>query len=115
MSRRMRSASAGSRIAVCGGRERAFEADETADERVVTAVRGVSVPLAEKAVEPVLGRRERAGNRDAAHLEPRRADRDEERLDRLDARLQIGESPLDELGARNPIQRPLDAHVTGGP
>src|SRR5712692_9637001 len=90
MSLWIRAASASSRIPRhperSGG---ALEADEPADQRVVAGMGGVAVPLAEELVESVLGRGQGVGERQAEPSQPGRADRDEQRLDRLHAALEI--------------------------
>src|SRR5215210_4664923 len=97
MSRRIRSSSASSRTARRGRSSSALEAHEPPDERVVTRVRGVAVLAPQQLVEAALGRRKRIADVEAEAAEARRADRDQERLARLDPSLEVGEPLLDEL------------------
>ena len=87
-----------------------LEADEVPDERVVAGVGGVPVALGEEPIEPMLGRREWGGNGHARGTETRRPDRHEERLDRLDAALEVCEPPLDEVGAWKTFELPTCVH-----
>src|SRR5207302_6442415 len=76
------------------------EADQLADERVVPAVGGVGIVPRQQEVEALLGVLERGGHVVSEPTEPGCADRDEQRLDRHLACLEIGDSLLDELASR---------------
>jgi hypothetical protein len=91
MKRRIRSASARSRI---GARSRSgtLETHEPADQRVVPRMRGIAVFLAEHRVKALFRPEERLGNRDADAPEPGCTDRDKKRLDRLDAGVEVTKS-----------------------
>jgi hypothetical protein len=62
-------------------------------------MRTVRVFAGEEEIEPLLGFRERCGDIEAEAAQPRRSDRDQERLDSLGAAAQIGEPLLYEVGA----------------
>jgi hypothetical protein len=86
-----------------GGCRCPLEADEPADERVVPGVSGVAVPLAQEEIEPMLGVWERRLDAEAEMPESRCADRNEQRLDRLDAGGQVLQALLDELATRQSL------------
>src|ERR1700693_2150128 len=98
MNRWIRSASARSRIR-CGRHSGGgpLEADESADERVVTGVGSIAVPLPEQAIKTVLGRGKGGRDVQAEAPQPRRSDRDEQRLHRLDPLLQIPDAAAHEI------------------
>ena len=85
----------------------ALEPHEAADERVVAGVGGVGVLPGKALVEPVLGRRDRRGYPEPQAPKSRRADRDEQGLDRFDASLEVLDPLADELRPRKPRDRRL--------
>src|ERR687897_149586 len=91
MKRRIRSASARSRIGT-RARSGALEAHEPADQRVVPRMRGIAVLLTEHRVQAVFRPGERLGNRYADASEPGCTDRDKKGLDRLDAGVEVTKS-----------------------
>jgi hypothetical protein len=76
---------------------RALETDEPSDERVVPGVGPVCVALAEDGVQPPLRRRKRLLDRIPEATKARRTDGDEQRFDRLDSQMEVGEPAVDEL------------------
>src|SRR2546421_12247251 len=93
MNRRMRSASARSRIDA--RREclrRTLEAHEAPNERVVAGVRGVGILAAQPFVEATLGRGERIRDVVPDAAQSRGADGDEQRLVGFDSALEVCDS-----------------------
>src|SRR5919204_3285845 len=95
MKRRRRSASVSSRMNGC----RAFVADEPADERVVLRVRRIAVEMPKELVEPMLRLLQRSWDVVAEPAQLRRPNRDEQRLHRLHAAVEVRQALTDELFA----------------
>src|SRR5438128_11365329 len=97
MKPRIRPSSASSRTTRARDPGGALVAQKAPHERVVPRVRGVAVLVPQELVETVLGRVERSGHLEPEPSQPRRPDRDKQRLGRRDAALEIAHSLLDGL------------------
>src|SRR5436309_12156947 len=73
------------------------------NEGVIARMGCVSVPASEQLVQAKFRRRERLRHVEAETAEPRCADRDEQRLERLDPLLEVVEPALDELRTRQSL------------
>src|SRR3954468_11458917 len=100
MNARSRASSTGSRIGTHAFR-RPFEAHQPSDQRVVTRVGGIGVLLRKLCVKSILRkvRRVVAWNVETEAAKARRADENEQRLDRLRARGKIAQALFDQIGA----------------
>lgn len=88
-----------------------LETDEPTDERVVPRVRAIAVGGLEQAVEPLLGLGKRHLDREPETAQSRRADRDEQRLDRLGPAVEVSEPSTHKIFTRKDRGSLRNAHA----